>query len=51
METDSINHMSNGVFSQLGEDELLHLIMFFSKNLNLVKCNYEIYVKELFAII
>ncbi len=38
-------------FSLLGEDGLLHLVAFFSKNLNPVECNYEIYDKELLAII
>ena len=35
----------------LGEDELLHPIAFFSKNLNPAECNDEIYAKELLAII
>ena len=35
----------------MGEDRLLHPIAFFSKNLNPVECNYEIYDKELLAII
>jgi hypothetical protein len=32
-------------------DDELHSIIFFSKNLALMKCNYEIYDKELFVII
>ena len=50
VEIDSSNYVGNGVFSQLGDDELLHPIAFFSKNLNPVECNYEIYNKELLAI-
>ena len=51
VETDSSDYVSSGVFSQLGEDGLLHPVVFFSKNLNPVECNYEIYNKELLAII
>ena len=45
------NYVSSGVLSQLGDDGLLYLIAFFSKNLNPTECNYEIYDKELLAII
>lgn len=45
------DYVSSRVFSQLGNDKLLHPIAFFSKNLNLAKCNYEINDKELLAII
>ena len=51
VETDLSNYISSKVFSQLGNDELLYSIAFFSKNLNLAKCNYEINDKELLAII
>ena len=51
METDSSDYVSSRVFSQLSNNELLHLIAFFSKNLNLAECNYKIYDKELLAII
>ena len=51
VETDSSDYLSSGVFSQLGKDGLLHPVAFFSKNLNLAECNYEIYDKELLAII
>ncbi len=51
VETDSSDNVSSRVFSQLGEDGLLHPIAFFSKNLNSAKCNYKIYDKELLAII
>ena len=51
VETDSSDYVSSRVFSQLGEDGLLHLVVFFSKNPNPAKCNYEIYDKELLAII
>ncbi len=51
IKTDSFDYINSGVFSQLGDDGLLHPIPFFSNNLNLVECNYEIYDKELLAII
>ncbi len=51
VETDSSDYVSSGVFSQLGEDGLLYPVAFFSKNLNPAECNYEIYDKELLAII
>ena len=51
VETDSSDYVSSGVLSQLGDDGLLHPVAFFSKNLNPAKCNYEIYDKELLAII
>ncbi len=51
VETDSSDYVNSGVLSQLGEDGLLHPIVFFSKNLNPTKCNYKIYDKELLGII
>ena len=51
IETGSSDYISSEVLFQLGKDGLLHPIAFFSKNLNLAKCNYEIYNKELLAII
>ena len=51
VETDSSDYVSSRVFFQLEEDGLPHLIAFFSKNLNPAECNYEIYDKELLAII
>ena len=51
METDSSTYINSRVFSQLGKDRLLYLITFFSKNLNPTKYNYQIYDKELLAII
>ena len=51
VESDFSNYVSNAVFSQLEEDRLLYPIVFFSKNLNLTKYNYEIYNKKLLAII
>lgn len=35
----------------MDDEGILHLVAFFSKKLILVECNYEIYDKELLAII
>jgi len=51
LETDSSDYVNSGVLSQYGEDGLLHPVAFFSKNLNPAECNYEIYDKELLAIV
>ena len=51
VETDFSDYVNCGVLSQLGKDRLLHPVVFFSKNLNPAECNYEIYNKELLAII
>ena len=51
VETDFFDYVSSRVFSQLEEDGLLHPVAFFSKNPNPAECNYEIYEKELQAII
>ena len=47
----TFDYVSSEVFFQLGKDKLLYFIIFFSKNLYLVKYNYKIYNKELFIII
>ena len=51
MEMNFFDYINSGVFFSLGEERLLHLVLFFSKNLNFTECNYEIYDKELLAII
>ena len=51
VEADSSDYVSSSVFAQIGEDELLHPVAFFSKKLAPAKCNYKIYNKELLAII
>lgn len=51
METNFSDYINNRVCFQLDKDRLLYLIAFFSKNLNLTKCNYDIYNKKLLAII
>ena len=51
IETDLFDYISSEVLSQLGEDGLLHPVAFFFQNLNPAEYNYEIYDKELLAII
>lgn len=51
MESDSSDYVSAGVLSQRGEDGLIRPVAFFSKSLLPAECNYEIYDKELLAIV
>ena len=51
VETNSSYYVSSRILFQLGKGGLLHPVAFFSKNLNPAECNYEIYDKELLAII
>ena len=51
VETDAYDHVSAGILSQIANDGLLHPVAFFSRKHSPAKCNYEIYDKELMAII
>ena len=51
LETDASDYVSAGVLSQYGEDGILRPVAFFSKKHSVTECNYEIYDKELLAII
>lgn len=51
VKTNSSNYMSAGVMSQYDNEGVLHPVTFFSKKLSVTECNYEIYDKELLAII
>ena len=51
LETDSSDYVNAGVLSQYDDDGVLHPVAFYSKNLCPAECNYEIYDKELLAII
>ena len=51
LETDSSDFVSGGVLSQRDDDGSLHPVAFYSKNLTPAECNYQIYDKELLAII
>jgi transposase InsO family protein len=51
VECDSSDYVSAGVHSQRGEDGIIRPVAYFSKTLSPAECNYEIYDKELLAII
>jgi len=51
VETDGSDIASAGILSQPGSDRLLHPIAFFSKKLTPAECNYNIYDKELMAVV
>ena len=51
LETDSSDYVNSGVLSQKDDDGILYSVAFYSKNLLPAECNYEIYDKELLAII
>ncbi len=51
VESDSLNYVSTEVLSQKERNELIKSIIYFSKTLSSVECNYEIYDKKLLIII
>ena len=51
VKTDASDYVSEGILSQYNENNVLHLIMYFFKKHSSAECNYEIYDKELMAII
>ncbi len=51
LEIDSFNYVNDDILSQYDDEETLHSMIYYSKNLSLVECNYEIYDKKLLAII
>jgi len=51
LETDSFNYVNDDILSQYDNEETLHSMIYYSKNLSLTECNYEIYDKKLLAII
>jgi len=51
MKVDVSDYATGGVLSIEGEDRLWKLVAFLSKSLNEMKRNYEIYNKEMLAII
>lgn len=51
VETDASDYVSAGVLSQYDDEGVLHPVAFFSKKHSVTECNYEIYDKELLAII
>jgi hypothetical protein len=51
IESDSFDFVFAEVLSQMRENDELHFVTFFSKNLASIECNYEIYDKELLTIV
>ena len=51
METDASYYISAGIMSQYDHNGVLHPVAYFSKKHSPAECNYEIYDKELIAII
>ncbi len=51
LEINSFDYINDEVLSQYDDEEVLHSIVFYSKNMSSAECNYEIYDKELLIII
>jgi hypothetical protein len=51
IECDASDYVTAGVLSQKDDNGVLHPVAFFSKKMTPAECNYEIYDKELLAII
>ena len=51
VEVDSSDYVHGGVLSQPDDKGILYPVAFFSRKLLLAECNYEIYNKELLAIV
>ena len=51
VETDTSDYISEDILFQYNKNDVLHFIAYFSKKHNSAQCNYEIYDKELMAII
>ncbi len=51
LKTNFSNYVNNKILSQYDDEDILHSVIFYSKNMIFTKCNYEIYDKELLIII
>jgi len=51
IETDASNYVSAGVLSERDDEGVLHPVAYYSKKHSPAECNYDIYDKELMAII
>jgi hypothetical protein len=51
VKTDSSDYISAGILSPYNDEGVLHPVAFFSKKHSPAECNYEIYDKELMAIV
>jgi len=46
-----LNYVNDEVLSQYDDEDILHSMIFYNKNMISAECNYEIYDKELSTII
>ena len=51
LKANALNFAFGGVASQVSEDDLLHSIAFHNRKFNPIKVNYEIYDREMLAIV
>ncbi len=51
LKTDFLNYVNDEVLSQYDDEDILHSMIFYSKNMVFAECNYEIYDKKLLIII
>ncbi len=51
LEINSFNYINNEVLFQYDDEDVLHSIVFYSKNMSSAECNYKIYNKKLLIII
>ena len=51
LKTDAFQYIMNDVLSQYDNDDSLCPVIFYSKNMLSIECNYHIYDKELLTII
>jgi len=51
LKTDFLNYVNDEVLSQYDDEEILHSMIFYNKNMILAECNYKIYDKKLLTII
>ena len=51
LKTDFLNYVNDEVLSQYDDEDILHSVIFYSKNMIFAECKYEIYDKKLLIII
>ncbi len=51
LKTDFSNYVNDEVLSQYDDENILHSVIFYNKNMIFAECNYEIYDKKLLIII
>jgi hypothetical protein len=51
LKTDFLNYVNDEVLFQYDDEEILHSMIFYNKNMISAECNYKIYDKKLLTII